>query len=136
MIDNSFYNEIPNEIIYFGFPRTDYSDTFKSNIHIGIGNYEKSFENLHIPLEKANKLIFTEQKINQIVEIFRLNYFFSVPMANEGFSGSPVFGKFNHNGRYIYKFVGVLFGWIDEGKKIGALGIQSKSVMNYIRLLK
>ena len=127
-IDKKYFYKKPDSIIVFGYP-VDQSkkDSFNSKINTFKGDYRDDFNDLEPALK--NKYPTEIQYIKKVLPIFRKTYFLSHPMADHGYSGSPVFGKFNIGNKVEYKFMGVVFGW--EGLLQKTWAVQPRAFLDW-----
>jgi hypothetical protein len=127
-IDKQYFDKKPDSIIVFGYPADQSkTDSFYSEIKTFKGDYRDDFNDLEPALR--NKYPQETQFIDKVLPIFRSTYFLSYPMAEHGYSGSPVFAKFNVGKKVEYKFMGVVFGW--EGLLQKTWGIRPKTFFNW-----
>lgn len=130
-IDINYLDKKPEEVISYGYPAQLQSWKSISQTLLK-GSYEDDFKALEDLLKLDISKMPEKEMPNIITKVKKLNFFIST-LSESGRSGSPIFGKFveNKNGetKYVYKFIGVIFGSEEHIKKTWA--IKGSVVNNY-----
>ena len=132
-IDSNYFNRIPSEVCFYGYPddHTNSKNLFYANEDSIKGYYNNSF-NEWDSITKDKHPDFPELNRENLVNKFKGTYFFISKLASKGFSGSPVFGRYNkRKNRSVLKFTGLVFG--GEHDLLKTWAIQSKIVNEYFK---
>lgn len=110
LIDPDYLNDVPEEVVVFGFPTEPgsvpafYSKQQRLAGQVnqqGFADYDASLKvNFPSSSDSARAILNNTSRY----------YYFIKPYAAQGYSGAPVFGKFrNADNKFIYRFTGVIF---------------------------
>jgi hypothetical protein len=110
LIDPTYMDETPEEVLVFGFPPGKGSiPAFYSRqqrLHGSVN--EKGFIEYDASLRRSNP--GTSERARKVISETARYYYFIRPYAAQGYSGAPVFGKFrNADNEIVYRFTGVVF---------------------------
>jgi hypothetical protein len=135
LIDTLLLNIKPQEVITYGYPSRlrGNKSAFDSRIDYCVGNYDDKFYEWEKKIVEKFPL-FPREEIKRRADMFRVNYFFLSKRADGGFSGAPAFGKYIKNGKVVYKFIGLVFGFNDDLHTTWA--IKGVAALNYFKTLQ
>lgn len=132
LIDADYLNETPEEVVVFGYPTNPgtipafYSQQQSMRGEVnpnGFADYDAAIQ-LNFPgtSDSARAIMYETSRY----------YYFIKPYAAQGYSGAPVFGKFNTpDGRTIYRFTGVIFAGQPSIKQTWA--IKGSVALQYLK---
>lgn len=110
LIDPAYADAVPDEVVAFGFPTGPgsipafyaHQQRLEGQINpLGFTEYDDSLKNAFPAASDSARAV---------INATSRYYYFIKPYAAQGYSGSPVFGKFRTAGnRTIYRFTGVIF---------------------------
>ena len=110
LIDTDYLDAEAEEIVAFGFPTRSgalpafFSRKQRFEGRINTNGFDDYAVSLRANFPKAS------DSARAIIAGTERYYYFIKPFAPQGYSGSPVFGKFrNENDEVIYRFIGVIF---------------------------
>jgi hypothetical protein len=109
LLDTTVFSMKPNNLIFFGFGGLSGSvakfDAQKSRVNCSY-NFN-GYKEVDSALT-ANIPNMPEAEHKKFWHMTRF-YYFAKPVAEHGYSGSPVFGEFKKGKKVFYRFMGVVF---------------------------
>ena len=112
MIDEKYFNRVPDKIITYGYPTDKNLDT--PTIEQSITNYIDKYDEILLkpfPLCGRSKEEFQKD--------YRDMYLLAeLTTLRKGFSGSPVFGEFNNSESKEVKFIGVFVAYYNDNNVV------------------
>ncbi len=117
LIDKNYLKVKPTKLFVYGYP-ADLQPTNILNEKPVVAEVTGKYHNYY----KSYQLAYATKTIQKSVKQkeFEMDGF-----VRKGFSGSPVFGQFSQNGKYVYKLMGVVFASSKETKTSNCINLST-----------
>ena len=110
LIEPSYFNESPESVMLFGYPAINTRVDGPDQVEVKQCALEGGFDNRLEKFTSENVDGIKDEAVLKEVNRKITDKEFGIGVASlPGFSGSPVYGKFEKDGREYYKFIGVVF---------------------------
>ena len=113
LIDTTYFSRKPDNAFLFGYPtgliKTDGKVIFSFTQEMLAGKYSDNFTFDFSPrfITARIKTVMSE---SEILDKLRKTEFTINNIGKPGESGSPVFGKFKQGDKWVYRFIGMIWG--------------------------